>query len=265
MRCKYCNARLASHDLWCVECGRQTNVVNSDLSALASLKETYRSFRSVASASVPGAAFAVIFGFLPIAVLLYLFNGIIGLDNGTVSGTLLNLLTKSLSISIFVPFILIAFQPVCAHRDYRLSLKEMSSALKSYPQYLGFALINALFFDLVYIVCFGLPNFSSHPILRLVWIVLVNYWIAISLPAAALIPELNVNPWKAIKLSYRHFHDVRWNIYLLCIVLGILLAISILLFFLLLIPLVLCLALVLYAVRDYVRKLISFELLDYRR
>jgi len=265
MRCKYCNARLASHDLWCVDCGRQTSVVNSDLSALASLKETYRSFRSVASASVPGAAFAVIFGFLPIAVVLYLFNGIISLENGTVGGTLLNLLAKSLSISIFVPFMLIAFQPICAHKDYKLSLKEMTSALKSYPKYLGFTLINALFFVLIYIICFGLPNFSSHPILRLVWIVLVNYWIAISLPAAVLIPEIEVSPWKAIKLSYRHFHDVRWNIYLLGLVLGILLSISILLFFLLLIPLVLCLALALFAVRDYIRKLISFELLDYRR
>jgi hypothetical protein len=41
MRCKHCDARLAAHDFWCANCGKQTQVVNQDLSAWASLKITW--------------------------------------------------------------------------------------------------------------------------------------------------------------------------------------------------------------------------------
>lgn len=265
MRCKYCNARLAAHDLWCVDCGRQTELVRNDLSAWKSIRESYHNFRPQASSAVPGIAFSVIAGLIPIALLIFLFNSIISIGNGSVIGTLLNLIVKAVSLSIFIPFVLIAFEPTSNHDKYSLSLAEMFSALRSYPKYLWFSLINAFYFVLIYIICFGLPNFSSHPILRLVWIVLVNYWVAICLPAVALISELKVSPWKAIKLSYRHFHDVRWNIYLLALILAVANLFSAVLFFLLLVPSVLSLAFSVFALRDYVRRLISFELLDYRR
>jgi len=100
--------------------------------------------------------------------------------------------------------------------------------------------------------------------LRLVWLVLVNYWVAIVLPSLVLMEEMSYNPWKAIKKSYQHFQDVRWNIYLLALVLAGLNALGCLFFWLLLIPEALILPLSLYAVRDYTRRLIDFELLNYR-
>jgi hypothetical protein len=81
----------------------------------------------------------------------------------------------------------------------------MFTALRCYPRYFLWTLINAVFFCIVYIICFGLPNFSSAPILHLVWLILVNYWIAIVLPSLVLMEELSINPWKAIIKSYQHF------------------------------------------------------------
>jgi hypothetical protein len=122
-----------------------------------------------------------------------------------------------------------------------------------------------LFYSFIYLICFGLPNFGSLPILRLVWLVLVNYWIAIALPAVVLMEQFNWSPWFAIQKSYKHFHDLRWNIFLLALVLTFANLIALGLFFLLLIPLVFTLSLSLFAIRDYVRLLVDFELLDYRR
>jgi hypothetical protein len=262
MRCKYCNAKLAQHDIWCVECGKQTEVVKKDLSALGSLAQTYRKYRPEMATAVPGAAFAVICGVIPILVLIWMFNSIISLESTTALKMLISLGIKAVSISIFVPFVLIGFKAISQSTSYHISLKDMLSALKAYPRYLGFTLISAFFYALFYVVCFGLPNFGSLPILRLVWIVLVNYWVAIVLPAPVLMELHNLSPWAAVKKSYRHFHDVRWNTYLLALCLVLLnMAATVLLLF----PLIFTLPLSLFAIRDYTNRLIEFELLDYRR
>jgi len=55
MRCKHCDARLAAHDFWCANCGKQTQVVNQDLSAWASLKITWGKYNP-RSGSLPDPA-----------------------------------------------------------------------------------------------------------------------------------------------------------------------------------------------------------------
>ena len=264
MRCKYCNARLAIHDIWCMQCGRHTSALKNELFSIKSLSDTYRAYKVNMSSSLPGAAVAVILGLIPVAVLIWMFSSIIVLESNTTLQLLLNLLIKSIVFSIFIPFMLIAFNPICKHNDYHLNLSEMFTALRCYPRYFLWTLINAVFFCIVYIICFGLPNFSSAPILHLVWLILVNYWIAIVLPSLVLMEELSINPWKAIIKSYQHFQDVRWNIYLLALVLAVLNALGCLFFWLLLIPEALILPLSFFAVRDYTRRLIEFELLTYR-
>lgn len=214
------------------------------------------------AASVPGTAVALIMGVIPIILLIVAFTKFISLESNTTGQLLLNLLIKSISISIFVPFILVAFSAISSHDQYHLSFQEMIKALKKYPQYFGISIISAFYFSLIYLVCWGLPSFGSLPILRLVWLVLLNYWVAIALPAVVLMERTGLCPGKAIKASYRHFHDVRWNTYLLALVLALLnLLAATLLFF----PLIFTLPLSLYAIRDYTTLLIEYELLDYRR
>lgn len=262
MRCKHCNARLATHDIWCVECGHQTEVVKKDLSAMKSLGDSYRKFAPVKSNSVPGAAFSLILGIIPIVVIIWLFNSIISLESNTATQLIINLVIKSVSLSIFIPFVLIGFDAICRNHEYQLSLPQIIASLKTYPRYLLFALISALYYSVLYIVCWGFPGFASLPILRLVWLVMLVYWVAIVLPAPVLMEKLNLSPWKSIQMSYRHFHDVRWNIFLMALVLAF---INVLAFILLFVPMIISLPLSLYAIRDYADRLLEYELLDYRR
>ncbi len=262
MRCKYCNARLAAHDVWCVECGRQTEIVKTDLSSMKSLKATYASFMPNKALAVPGSAVMLIAGILPTMILIWLFNKYISLETSTAIKMLVNLGVKSVALSIFIPIALSGFHAACNQDTYQLSFSSLTASLRSYPRYLVFTIISALYFSLIYIIGFGFPSFASLPFLRLVWIVLVNYWVAIAVPALVIMEQYPLNPWQAIKKSYHHFHDLRWNIYLLVLVLTI---INLLAMLLLVVPLIITIPLSIFAVRDYIRKLISYELLDYIR
>jgi len=261
MRCKKCNARLAAHDLWCASCGTQSPAVKTELSALKSLSRSRENLAGKISSLVPAMGFAIILGVIPIAILMWIFASYINNEVDSSLGLILNLSIKSLLISIFVPFIMIPFASINSIQDYELRFAEMSKRLRLYPKYFIFSLINAAAIVLMYLICFGFPGLASDPILRLVYIVLINYWVAIALPAPVLMERHNLNPLKAIGKSYRHFHDVRWNIYLLALVLGLM---NLFAFGLFIFPMLFTLPLAMFAIRDYVIKLESFELLDYR-
>jgi len=261
MRCKKCNTRLGSHDLWCVNCGLQSPVVKTDLAAMKSLKKSRELLSGKISAMVPAMGFSIILGAIPIAILIWIFRNYVNNESGTISQLLLNLCVKAVLLSLFAPMLLIPFAVISKHDEYKLKFQDLLSKLKLYPKYLLFSLINALFLMFFYLICFGFPGFASDPILRLVWIVLVNYWAAIVLPAPVVMERQGVNPWKAIKLSYQHFSDVRWNIYLLVLVLGVLNTIA---FLLAIFPMLFTLPLAIFAIRDYTIKLEQYELLEYR-
>jgi hypothetical protein len=259
MRCKKCNAQLAKHDLWCMQCGTQSPVVKTDLSAMKSLKKTREGLRGKIAEMVPAIGFSIILGVIPVAVLIFIFHSYVHPEGGL--QLLLNLALKGLVFSIFVPFILLPFSVISKDESSPLELKALLSRLKKYPQYFVFCLFSAFFFVAIYIICFGFPGFASDPMLRLVWLVLVNYWAAIAIPALVIMERKSLNPIKAIGKSYRHFHDVRWNIYLLLLVLGVM---NLLAFALALFPMLFTLALSYYAIRDYTILLEEYELLEYR-
>lgn len=261
MRCKKCNTRLAEHDVWCVSCGSQSPIVKTDLASMPSLKNTWNQISGNWSEYVPVAGIAIILGIIPMAAIIYIINFVIALESTTDLLYISNLLIKALLFSIFMPMVLIPFSKVAGKSDYSLKLDSLASFFKPYGKYLVFSLINALYFCLIHLICFGLPSFASDPILRLVWIVLVNYWIAIVLPAPVLMEVKQLSPFKAIAASYRHLHDLRWNIYLLVLVLA---AINLFAFSLAIFPLLFSLPLSYFALRDYTMKLLEYELLEYR-
>ena len=261
MRCKKCNTRLGSHDLWCMSCGVQSPVVKTDLAALKSLKQTRNQLKGKTSSLVPAMGFSIILGAIPIAILIWIFANYINNESNTIGQLMLNLSLKSVLISIFVPMLLLPFSVIGKQRNYTLNLKDLLASMKHYPRYLLFALVNAVVLMVLYLICFGFPGFASDPILRLVWIVLINYWFAISLPAVMVMELREVNPLKALKLSYQHFSDVRWNIYLLALLMALLNGLA---FVLAIFPLLFTLPIMYFAVRDYIIKLEEYELLDYR-
>lgn len=259
MRCPHCNNRLAAHDLWCVKCGRQSPAVRNELSAMRSLKQTWQNYRGVKGGNVPYAAVAVLLGVIPTAILVWLSFSVINIQSSSEVGSfLLNLFLKAVILSLFLPFILMGFKPVAKSVDYILRVSDLRDSLAAYPRYFWFSLMNALYFMIIYVICFGLPNFGSDPILRLVFIVLVNYWMAVALPVPLLMERRKLGFLASLRLSYRHFHVVRWNLYLLALVLGL---INLVAFSLLLIPLVITIPLSWFAIRDFTDLLLDFEII----
>ena len=257
MRCPHCNTRLASHDVWCLNCHRQSGLIKNELSAWQSFKRSWNAYTTFQGMNVPLAVPAIILGVIPIAVIGWILNTSVILATDTALKLVLSLIIKSAILSMFIPFTIIGFSAACADPGYQAGKEKLAVALKSYPRYLGFSLMNCLYYIIIYLICFGFPGFGSDPILRLVWIVLVNYWIAVVLPVPVLMERRELSFWSALKLSYRHFHVVRWNMYLLVLVLFILNSIAGLLF---IVPLVVTLPLSWFAVRDYTDLLLEYEL-----
>ncbi len=262
MRCKKCNQRLADHDIWCVSCGSMTSVVDEELSAWASFKQTWLNYAGHTSSNALSAGFTLIFGLLPMLILAWLFRGLLHYEYDSAWSFVLYQVVKALAYSVFLPFLLLPFKSLAKDEDYLISFPSYLSALKSYPRYYLLSLLITIYYVIIYIICFGLPGLGSDPILRLVWLVLVNYWLAILLPVPVLMERQEIGIWSALKLSYRHFHDLRWNLYLLVLILfilnGLALAMAVA-------GLIFTLPLSWFAIRDYTQKLVDFELLSYRR
>ncbi len=263
MRCSKCNAKLSPNDVWCLNCGRQTRLIKEELSALRSLARTWGHMSSGFSAYVPAGAVSIIFGVLPIVILIWLFSGLLGYQDETTASYLAELILKTLSVSLFLPFVMTPFSSIARinSSNYELGFKQAINSLGKYPRYLGVALISALFYILATIICYGLPDFGSDPILKLVWIVLMNYWLALSLPVPMIMERMRTSPWRAYRISYRCCHDVRWNLYLL----GLILLLSNLLGT---IPIVIGLTITLpvswFTIRDYVDLLFAYGVIPYQ-
>ncbi len=261
MRCKYCDARLAKHDLWCSNCGHQTQVVNKDLSAWASFKRTWQKCRELKGQNVPAGALTILISVIPLLVLLYLLKGFGILDLAEIKDTgtlLLNLLIIFVVVTPFVGIFLLPFKAVAKAKGHLVRIRDIFGEFNHNPQYGLLAVISVLYFVVIYLICFGLPNFGSDPILRLVWLVLVNYFFAVFLPVPILMDQKQVNPWKAFRISYKYFHVVRWQMYLLALILAVLNTIA---FFLVLVPMLITIPLSWFAIRDYTDLVLEYEII----
>ena len=261
MRCKHCDAPLAAHDFWCSNCGKQTQVITKDLSSWRSLQKTWKKYLPAKGLNIPAAAVSIIAGVIPMAAVLYAMNAFGRLDfsqNQETIPLLLNLLITAVGLAIFFPMLLIPFSAVCRTEGHSVGFKDVLGSLKDYPRQLLLSLLTALWFVVIYLVCFGLPKFGSDPFLRLVWRVLVNYFWAVFLPVPILMERLRQNPWKAFKTSYKHFHVARWQLWRLAL---ILILINLIASGLAFIPLIFTLPLAWFAIRDYTDLLLEYEII----
>jgi hypothetical protein len=78
------------------------------------------------------------------------------------------------------------------------------------------------------------------------------------MPVPTLMERNKLNAWNAVKISYRHFHVVRWQIYLMALILVLL---NVLAMTLLVLPLLIILPFSWFAIQDYTAKLLDFELI----
>jgi hypothetical protein len=270
--------------MWCVKCGRQSPVVVTELAATRSMKETRQEYKATNNAFASSGRFSVILGVIPIILLIQLLPSIMSFDTNSAIGLLGHLFTKAMAISLFFPFLLVGFHTVCNQIPNDSANHKSADILSAYPRYLLMSLVSSLYYIIIYLICYGLPQFGSDPILRLVWIVLMQYWIVLLLPVPVLMEEHGYGFYRSLRLSYRHFHVVRWNLYLMLLILVIINgipfgismyvlskalvasgALKFLLFFptlLFLIPLAFTLPYSWMAVRNYTNRLMEYELLN---
>lgn len=248
MRCTHCNEKLANHDLWCVNCGKRTEVLNTNLSATKNLNESWKKYKTVKGQNLPVGIWSVLIGALPFAVILWFMN--YGLPELPLWQTIM---IKNLVWLLFIPLLLVPFKSVCRKEGCQISVKEYFASLSAYPRYLLLTLISIMFYLVIYYVCKG------DPILHLVWLVLVLYWIAIVIPVPVLMERYKLNAFSAVKMSYKKAGDLRWNIFLLGIILSLA---NVLAGFLLLIGLAVIIPFSWFAIRDYVDKMIEYEVFE---
>jgi len=249
MKCQYCNGKLAIHDLWCVNCGKRTDVISKDLSAISSLKLSWAKYKSVKGKNLPVGILSVLIGILPIYFLLWAFNFTTpDLPVWQV------LMIRNIAWLLIIPMTLVQFTQICKRDDYILSVKDYLAAFNTYFKYILFILVSVVYYLVIHFICQG------DPILNLVWLVLVVYWITVILPCPILMERFKINVFKAIRLSYKDAGDIRWNLFLMIILLFSLNFIATVLF---IIGLAITLPFSWFAIRDYVDKLIDYEVFQY--
>ncbi len=248
MRCSRCNEKLAVHDLWCIKCGKNTEVLKNELSATKSLNKTWQNYKPLKGVNMPVGIWATMTGALPLFLILWITNFAL-----TALPVWQLVLIRNLVWIFFLPILLVPFHAVCYKDGYTLNVSDFFSSFKFYPQYLILSLISIVYYLAIHYICIG------DPILRLVWLVLVIYWITIVLPVPVLMERYGLNAWKAIKLSYKSAGDVRWNIFLMSLILLVANLLATLMF-------IVCLAVILpyswFAIRDYVDTMIEYEVFD---
>ncbi len=248
MRCPHCNEKTAIHDLWCVKCGRHTEIVSNDLSATKSLNITWNKYKTVKGRNLPVGILAALTGIIPMIILIWLQN------YATIDLPKWQLIVLSNIVWLFfLPVLLAPFQAVCKKDNNEIDVKDFFASFKSYFKYLLLSLASVVFYLLIFFICKG------DPILNLVWLVLVIYWIAIVIPVPVLMERYNLSSLKAIVLAYKQAGDVRWNIFLMGI---ILVAANILATLLFVVGLAITIPFTWFAIRDYIDKLIEFEVFE---
>jgi len=248
MRCQNCNEKTAPHDLWCVKCGKRTDILGSELSAVKSLANTWKNYKQVKGNNLPVGIIAALSGVLPLFLLLWLMNYTLP------AMPLWQFITLHILVwTIFVPVLLVPFKSVCKSDDVKIDLKSFISSFKSYGQYFLFSFISVVFYVGIFFVCQG------DPILNLVWFVLVLYWIAIVLPVPVLMQRYSLGAGKAILMTYKHAGDVRWNIFLMAIILTLINLLATAFF---VVGLAVTVPFTWFAIRDYSDKLIEFDVFE---
>lgn len=248
MRCPHCNEKTAVHDLWCVKCGKHTELITKELSATKSLNSSWTKYKAVRGRNLPVGILAALTGFIPVYILIWLQNyAMLDLPKW-------QLMTLSNVVWLFfIPILLVPFKAVCRKDNNEIDVKEFLASFKSYFSYFLLSLSSVVFYLVIFYLCKG------DPILNLVWLVLVIYWIAIIIPVPVLMERYNLNAFKAIKFAYKQAGDVRWNLFLMAILLVVT---NILATLLLVVGLAVTIPYTWFAIRDYIDKLIEFEVFD---
>jgi hypothetical protein len=198
MVCSKCYKELQSDDLFCHECGEPTKVLKKDLSASRNWRETWADFKDRKGENYP---FAIFFVFV---ILVPLFLIIIFLRE--------SYLITNLALLLFLPLAFVPFAVPIMGERMPITIGKYLRNLKHYPKLFLFVLVNIVYFFLLKVI-----TSSVDPILNLVRLIMVLYWIAVIVPYPHLLLRKKVNPLKGLLIVYRGGKETRWQQFFICV------------------------------------------------
>lgn len=201
MRCKHCNTQIQNSDIYCPKCRKKTQSIKENFKIWDVFKQSYEEVREPKNYSF---TFNLFFG-----IITFIFIVLLGFHyfSFNYSSDLVRYLTENAIFLIFVPILLIPFgiQNVVMEIGYG---KELNNhILKLLPKYYLFVLVNILIFSLFKFMCIG------DPVLRLIRVILVLWWLAVLVPIPVMITKYNLNLYKLTRLSLKGFEDLRWQMF----------------------------------------------------
>jgi hypothetical protein len=144
------------------------------------------------------------------AAVTFIFVALLGFHyfNFEYSNDWVKYLSENAIFLIFVPILLVPFgiQNVIMEIGYSKDLKHYIA--KIIPKYYLFVLVNILIFALFKFTCQG------DPVLKLVRVILVLWWLAVLVPIPVLLTKYKKNLYKLTRLSLKGFEDLRWQMFL---------------------------------------------------
>ncbi len=203
---KKCNYELSEYDIFCPVCGEPTDALSKDLSAKQNIKEVWKEYNPIKAKYFAFSIFMLFTAFLLIFLSFLLKEQISSLLHINVY------FTENILYLITIPLALIPFASEENFIKNPLTIGEQIKNLKYYPKMFLFVFFNLLYFFLLKVICAGyLLNVLVDPILHIVRLILVIYWLVIVMPAPLLITRLNMNPVTAIIKSYKASAETRWQ------------------------------------------------------
>jgi len=201
-----CNNELDKHALFCNVCGQPTGALSGKLSAKLNHNEVWEKFKPIKSQYYSFSIFIILTSFLLIGLGIYFRMEL------AESFKLDHYVFTNLMLLILVPFTLIPFGFKENFTDEPFRISMYFQALKNYPKFFLFVLVNILYFLLLKILCTGyILGITVDPILHPVRFILVLYWIAITFPAVLLIIRKKMNIIKAVISCYKASAETRWQ------------------------------------------------------
>ena len=198
-RATNCNEQLELHAIFCPKCGEPTKALSTDLSAKQNFNEIWEQFRTIKSKFYTTALLVII-------PLLAIIAGIYFRENLAEIVKIDQYYFTNLLLLVFIPFLL---TPFASKPNFS---KNLTLKFQFYPKMFLVTLMNLLYFFILKIICTGYHlNLFVDPILHLVMVVLVLYWITIMIFVPILVIRKKTNPSKAEIMCYKASAETRWQ------------------------------------------------------
>jgi hypothetical protein len=196
---KPCSAEIDKFAIFCPVCGEPTPALSTDLSAKKNIKEAWNEFFPQKQSYLRFSIFIILTGFLFTGLAVYYTHDNYWLSNGL--------------FLFLVPLLLIPFALPENFILNPLTIKNYLSALKYYPKFWIFTLVNFLYFIFLKIISTGfILGIASDPLLHFVRFIMVLYWLEIIFAAPFLFVRGENNLYKAFKRSHDGGRELRWQI-----------------------------------------------------